>query len=293
MNNDFWIRLKTFWNTSIPDEQTTVSVSFGLKFLLFFSVFFIIVKFTDPLDEILHVFKIGFALLCSFFIVQNAQKGFIKITKRKLITRFGHTPFVFLIIYSLAVAILYFVELVIEGSVKEGWIWKYYWKHLPFAILVTGIYFYREYKNVVADHLVLQLNEAIEQSASNKNEEASSYSIHDKEALKVSVNGVNVNISPKKIIQISVNGHYLDIYYLKEEQPHYISIRKPLNEILKELPSDLLVRIHRSHIVNMSFITKLKKLKRQYFVELLHQKDSLPISKTYLSHVLSCLEEHV
>jgi hypothetical protein len=49
--------------TPTPEDRPIVSISSGWKFLLCFAIFFVIVKVNDSLEEILHVFRIGFDTL--------------------------------------------------------------------------------------------------------------------------------------------------------------------------------------------------------------------------------------
>ena len=277
--------LKRFWNTPTGEVRPTLSISTGGRFLLFFSFFFIIVKLNDPLDEILHIFRIGFAVLCAWLVGGLAEALFFKATGRRLVASFGQMFIGFLVLYGLAVGVVYLLEEILAGAPGEGWIWRYYWRHLPFALLVIGLYLHGAYRRAVVDRLAARLNSLLEGAVADA--EAMSSTRQGHAPLDVEVNGIVTRLRPEAILAISVSGHYLDVRHLKDGAAACLTVRKPLAEILAELPGDSFAKIHRSHIVNLGYVRRLKKVKRQYHIQLYHLDAALPISRSHLPQVLA------
>jgi hypothetical protein len=117
-------------------------------------------------------------------------------------------------------------------SLEKSWVWGYYWRHLPYAFLISGVYFYRQYKNTIIDNLVMQLNSRLENVTPNKM--AITSSDQNETPLELRVDGKNQKVLPTNISHITIDGHYLDIFHQKEGVSEMISIRKPLKEIIEE-----------------------------------------------------------
>ena len=88
----------------------------------------------------------------------------------------------------------------------------------------------------------MQLNSRLENVTPNKMTITSSD--QNETPLELRVDGKNQNISPTNISHITIDGHYLDIFHQKEGVSEMISIRKPLKEIIEELPKNLFLKIH-------------------------------------------------
>ena len=292
MINDYINQFKKIWYTPSPVVKPSEVISTGLKVVLLFGVFyFAIFSFTAPLERIkrdlIEFISVGFSLFCSWLIFRAISEIYSKITKRRLFPTFGYSLLEFLIIYSMMIGILYLIKLSIYGSGKS-WIWRYYWRHLPYAFLIFSVYIYRENKNAVIKNLIKKLNLRLENT--ERKEIKPEDTNHDESPLSLQVDGRNRKLLPSHISHISVDGHYLDIYHQKEETTEHILIRKPLTEMLEELPKPPFLRIHRSHIVNLNYISELKKMKRRYSVNLCDKQFSIPISRSNLSNFLSYLE---
>ncbi len=84
----------------------------------------------------------------------------------------------------------------------------------------------------------------------------------------------NQKIEYADLIYIKVDGHYLDYYTTLQEQP-FIE-RQALKNIISQLPPVLFIQIHRSYIVNISFI---KSFSSHYLT--LKSGREIKISRTY------------
>lgn len=68
-----------------------------------------------------------------------------------------------------------------------------------------------------------------------------------------------------------VKVHTKEKYYLKYQT---------MARFEQQLPAQQFVRIHRSHIVNVSFINKIELLEKEQYTVLLNNGQNLPVSKT-------------
>ena len=94
-----------------------------------------------------------------------------------------------------------------------------------------------------------------------------------------------------KISHINVEDHYCRIFVKEQEGFREFYVKISLKEILDQLPRDRFLQIHRSHIVNLAYVTSLIKDSRSYQLALDHGTYTLPISRYRLPQVLSKLEK--
>lgn len=68
--------------------------------------------------------------------------------------------------------------------------------------------------------------------------------------------------------------------------PHAYTIRRSLSELEEKLPKGLLTKVHRSFLVNLSYMDSYDTLKNRILIG----EHEIPVSKAYKSEVLSSLE---
>lgn len=96
-------------------------------------------------------------------------------------------------------------------------------------------------------------------------------------------NNGKTRIETNKIINLSMEDHYVRIHWSENGKENQTLIRMTLKEALKKLPAERFVQIHRSHVVNLSFVREMVRNKNSWIV-LVGQKQ-LPISKSRLQQV--------
>lgn len=295
MISDFLSQFKKFWNTPTVVAKPMEIISSGLKVVLLFAIFyFAIFKFNASWQSIrkdlIEFISVSLSLFSAWLIFWGYTEIYYKTTKKRIFTTFALTPLKFLFVYSLMIGFLYLIKESLY-SPDKNWVWRYYWRHLPYAFVIFGVYLYREYKNTIIENLVNQSNARLENA--KRKEIIDKNHSQDGLLLNLPVDGINKRILLNNISHISVMGHYLDIYIQKEGKSEFISVRKPLMEIFEELPKTHFIKIHRSHIINIDYISEIKKYKRQFSIKLCNKQFSLPISRSNLSNVLANLEARV
>lgn len=93
------------------------------------------------------------------------------------------------------------------------------------------------------------------------------------------------------ITHVSVEEHYCQIFLNPEKEQSPIQARVPLKELMKQLPQDLFIQIHRSHVANALFASKVNKQPGTHQLSLCDNQFNLPISRRKVSIVLLFLKE--
>ncbi len=94
------------------------------------------------------------------------------------------------------------------------------------------------------------------------------------------------------ISHISVEEHYCRIFTKNEEgRLDSIEVRSPLKELLKQLPVSSFMQVHRSHVVNLAYVTHIDKRYSTYEVSLNNGETRLPLSRRRTVEILPKLEQ--
>jgi DNA-binding LytR/AlgR family response regulator len=97
----------------------------------------------------------------------------------------------------------------------------------------------------------------------------------------------NVVFRLEQIVCLEANGPYVKI--ITETGAHLLSGR--VYDWQRKLPANFL-RVHRSHIVNVSFVSEIKSLLNGDHRILLKNQQEIPSSRTYKKNMRSILEEN-
>jgi len=100
-------------------------------------------------------------------------------------------------------------------------------------------------------------------------------------------------INPKHISHITVEDHYSRIAIKDDHGDKEMLIKRPLKTLMDQLPEDLFIRIHRSHAINLSYISRIKKEGRSYTLFLDNGAHALPVSRYRLPQILPHLQAYL
>lgn len=98
-------------------------------------------------------------------------------------------------------------------------------------------------------------------------------------------------IHPSEISHVTAEDHYLRIYFEKEEKLQNILVRMTLKEMFARLPEAQFVQIHRSHLVNLESVSRLKRYGQAVKLSMKHGEFELPVSRYRLPQLLPVLEQ--
>lgn len=97
--------------------------------------------------------------------------------------------------------------------------------------------------------------------------------------LEVVIEGSTTRISLKNLAYITVEDHYVRLCLVGQRGRRDLLIRASLADLLAKLPPERFTQIHRSHVVNLDFVTGLKRAGRQAKVILAADGIALPVSR--------------
>lgn len=96
-----------------------------------------------------------------------------------------------------------------------------------------------------------------------------------------------------KISHIRIEDHYSRIYLQNGDDTEQILRKISLKDLLALLPKNQFVQIHRSHAVNLAFVTRLKKTNRSHVVFLKNSRTTLPVSRHRLATLRPILKQYI
>ena len=277
----------TFLSTRISLEDAGLYRPVARFALLFTIAYFAIFEFRAPTPEVLRGLVefalVGVSLGAAIVLFLLAGALAARRRRKPLSVTCGQMILAFFGVYTLGMFLLFPVKDWL-WELNRPWFWKYYFRHLPYGLLVFAVFLYREYKNAAMERLAERLNRRLDEA------DRSAASPCGEAPLRIEENGLPAAILPSCISHISVNGHYLDIHYLDGLEMRQACVRKPLTEILEELPEGAFLRVHRSHVVNPAHISSLTRDGRRYSVRLRHGRLSVPVSRGQVQPLLARLE---
>jgi hypothetical protein len=100
-------------------------------------------------------------------------------------------------------------------------------------------------------------------------------------------------INQDRISHINVEDHYCRIFVKEPEGLKEFYVKISLRDLLEQLPREFFLQIHRSHIVNLAYVSSLIKDSRSYQLALNQGAHTLPISRYRVPQVLSILDKFI
>lgn len=98
---------------------------------------------------------------------------------------------------------------------------------------------------------------------------------------------VCLSLLPENLFYIESDTNYITIYYSNQEKMEKYLMRSSLKMVLEQNNNDILVRCHRSYIVNFDKVKLYKKEKEGGILELANDSlKPISVSKSYLENVL-------
>ncbi len=111
------------------------------------------------------------------------------------------------------------------------------------------------------------------------------------ELITIQTDKQSYKLNPKHISHISVVQHYATIFLCTSEGKEEIEVRSSLKKLMEQLPEDLFIQTHRSHIINLAFIENLVNSVDGTRVRLKQTDDTLPVSRRQLASVKQAHKE--
>ncbi len=165
------------------------------------------------------------------------------------------------------------------------------WKILPIILLVGYILIqlirHNQYSQELAD--LKQLNEQLQArkaAAGSSNNGAKEKRHLEAPRLVLPCKGEDLSLNPALIIRVESNENYCHVLVAPDEEQneHCYMARITLNEVANQLPESLFLQVHRSHIVNFTYVSSLVRQDRNYKLRLTNG-DNIPVSRSRIKQI--------
>ncbi|NOY73419.1 MAG: LytTR family transcriptional regulator [Gammaproteobacteria bacterium] len=165
------------------------------------------------------------------------------------------------------------------------------WKILPVVLLIGYILiqFILRYKTAQELADVKKLNQQL-QAAKKEGEPPDNEVKEDRHVdapqFALPYKGETLYLNPAWIVRVESNQNYCSIWVASNEEQSGSSymIRITLSEVLNQLPDNLFLQVHRSHIVNIAYVSGLVRQDRNYQLQLTNG-DSIPVSRSRIKQI--------
>lgn len=104
-------------------------------------------------------------------------------------------------------------------------------------------------------------------------------------------NNLQLSLLANNLLFLESADNYVIVYYMDNEQIIKKMIRNSLKNMEKELSPFYCIRCHRSYIVNLNKVVKVKKNSSIYTLEIVDSPTLVPISRTYMKIVKEFLTD--
>lgn len=279
------------WEASIPEYLTrkknivgTVlfTAVFALAFINFYSPFGVNDRFNIT-TKIQLLFFSSLVILTGVLVIVISRIIMYHYSKIKQINYLQYILWVIAEIISMAAFYAIFVKFILKDGRLFTEIFKVSIKNtslvllLPYSIL--SLYF----------------------SWRNKSEQLEELSYKDKtgESLKRMIpfhdekGTLRFSILIEDLLYLEASDNYVTIFYTDKGRIAKYLIRNSLKNLEPILQPRKILRCHRSYMVNFEMVKILRKEKGGLFLELdTEYKNSLPVSKTYVSSIIEAFSEY-
>lgn len=100
-----------------------------------------------------------------------------------------------------------------------------------------------------------------------------------------------ITLSLSNFIYGKSQDNYVELYYLENEQLKKFLIRSPLSKLSKSINNAVIVRCHRSYMINLLQVTAVKGGNNEMTLNINHFDTTIPVSKSYQDSTLESLHK--
>ena len=165
------------------------------------------------------------------------------------------------------------------------------WKMLPVVFLIGYMLFQLIRRYQLTQELLdlKQLNEqlqAVKASTESRDSGVKDKQLCDTPKFVLSCKDGDIYLNPASVIRVESDENYCHVLVIPEEgqSRHRFMARITLNDVANKLPENIFLRVHRSHIVNFSFVSSLERQGRNYQLRLTNG-DNVPVSRSRIKEI--------
>jgi hypothetical protein len=146
---------------------------------------------------------------------------------------------------------------------------------IPFSI----IYFYSKYRKSQEAYQLLELQPRL--------------ALTEKHIKLQSLNGKEqLIITIADLLYIEAQDNYISVYYLEKGIVKKQLLRSTMKDVETNLKGEFIIRCHRSFIVNINKVEKVKRDSHQMKLYLPHISQPIPVSRSYIPSLDNLLDVH-
>ena len=243
-----------------------------------------------------------------FYAILVVLMGFATLTVSRLIMYFvsrkhnisvaSYLLWIFMEVTAIAFAVTLFAWLVSRRFADRAYFTIYPRSFLITALIlfipyiITYMYFTLKNKEKELEELARAL-QCVQQHSTGTSDKASQWETPEMLQFKDEKGELKLSILSDALLYLESAENYVRIHYLNNGKISNYIIRNTLKNIESGFPQQLLLRCHRSYIVNKQKIKIIRKTKDGIFIELdADGLPALPVSKTYAETCLRIFSEN-
>ena len=102
----------------------------------------------------------------------------------------------------------------------------------------------------------------------------------------------NLHLNPDKLLYLKSSANYVEVYYMKNGEVKKQIIRNNLKTLEQSLTNSysILIRCHRSYMINMNKIISMKGNAQGYRLKLKNLNQEIPVSRSYIKTLKEILQ---
>ena len=271
----------SFYDTS----KYKISLSFSLSIFFFFFIIFFLPFGVNNYNPN-HQYTLGFFLeIFLFFVPLLAFSLFNEILLRPII--FKKPSLKKIILWSIWVLFLLSTVIFITYNILGSWHDFKLNSYLEFLIQVSvvllfplvGVFFFFRYRSLqyqiehilTTKEIFLDENQLIEFKGQGSKDQ--------------------ITLSLANFLYGKSQDNYVELYFLEKEQLKKFLIRSSLSNISESINNSVIVRCHRSYIVNLLHVTAIKGGNQDMILSIDPFDSTVPVSKSYRDSTLENLHE--
>lgn len=283
--------------------------------LRFYALFLLLIALSSPFlhsplgiallpgELVVHTLIVVVAVALAMLLIEAVIAALLRIAHRKTWVSTGGFLLRAAVAYLLSSVIVGpmhelspFTRAIMEKHVQAGQT-NMSWHVLPLALLIVYIAYQVMRKDYLARQVAAlrQVNDELEmaQRERRKNlEPLGSAQEQTGPVISVRSNGVEIPLRAESILRVQADENYCHVVVdvgADETSKHYL-VRITLSETLTILPEHLFLQTHRSHLVNLRYVTELIRDGRQRELRLTNG-DRVPVSRARIGSIQSRIRD--
>ena len=270
----------SFINQPYPEDlgfKAMLKTAFGIGVFIFLFLSFFSPSGMDELGSKLYLYTAYFGLV-TFVVIVLFESALVYVLKLKRDdeswTFWKWLVSVLVLIGCIAIA-NYFLQCFLFNS------FEFYWRRLRETISTT--YMIGLFPTFFFGALNLQNKKLKNQAVASAYQPDKNLADTNETYLKIEKDGKDIRITHSEILFIEAMQNYVSIHFVNENGLQKIVQRIPISNIEKDLDSNLIIRCHRSFIVNKSRIITITGNAQGLKLSLEDTDSQIPVSRKYIS----------